>query len=139
MSGGQIQTGGAGGVIRGEFIEGSTITFLAYLTYQGRALTNLDVQGFVSIAVYQRSGATPSTAIYSSTTFATSTAAVLITPSTTGWDRDDIGYNFNVTVPSTYFSQEGGMNYRFEFTIPLVTSGQNMPVIFELFCRGSVA
>ena len=138
MSGGQIQTGGAGGVIRGEFVENSTITFLAYLTYNGSPLTNLQVQGFVSLNVYQRSGATPTTPIYTNANYVSSTVAVLLVPSTIGWTRDDIGYNFIVTLPSTYFSQAGGLDYRFEFVIPLLPSG-NMPVLFDLFCRGSIA
>jgi len=139
MSGGQIQTGGAGGVIRGEFIENSNIRFLAYLQKaSGIPLTSAHVQGFITVNVYQRSGATPSTAIYTNSTTYTAASTVLAALSTDGWDRDSIGYNFDLTFLSTYFSQEGGMDYRFEFTIPLQPSG-NMTVIFDLFCRGSVA
>ena len=136
MSGGQVTSNGAGGIIRGEFVENTNIRFLAYLLKDGAALTNLMVQGFVSVAVYERSGATPNTPIYTNSNYVSSTVAVLLVPSTSGWSRGGVGANFDLTFISTYFTQVVGMNYRFEFTIPLLPSG-NMTVIYELFCKGA--
>jgi hypothetical protein len=141
MSGGQIQSNGAGGIIRGEFVENSNIRFLAYLTKaNGAVLSSVNVQGFITVNVYQRSGATPTTAIYTNTTSYTASDAItaLGVLETDGWTRGGDGYNFDLTIPSTVFSQEGGMDYRFEFTIPLQPSG-NMTVIFDLFCRSAGA
>lgn len=137
MSGGQIQTNSAGGIIYGEFVEGSNIKFTAYLTKaNGEVLTAANVQGFVSVAVYERSGSTPTTPVY--TTSSTYVATDAVQPlSLDGWTRGGTGYNFSLTIPSTAFSQYGGMNYRFEFSIPLQPSG-TMSVVYELFCRGII-
>lgn len=137
MSGGQIQTNSAGGIIYGEFVEGSNIKFTAYLTKaNGVVLDQADVQGFISVSVYERSGATPTTPVYTnSSTYAASDAIDAL--STDGWTRGGTGYNFSLTIPATAFSQYGGINYRFEFLIPLQPSGF-MTVAYELFCKGVI-
>jgi hypothetical protein len=141
MSGGQIQSNGAGGIIRGEFVQNSNIRFLAYLVKaNGAVLSDVNVQGFITVQVYQRSGATPNTAIYTDTTTYTAASAIAGTGaiSLDGWTRGGEGHNFDLTIPSTVFTQQGGMDYRFKFTIQLQPSG-NMTVIFDLFCRSAGA
>ena len=138
MSGGQIQTYGSGGIIRGEFVQNSNILFLAYLLKDsGDVLTSADVQGFVRVQVYQRSGETPETALIDDTTTYPATSAVTAL-SLTGWTRGSVGANFNLSFLSTRFTQQGGMDYRFKFTITLLTNS-SITVIYDLFCRSAGA
>ena len=137
MSGGQIQTNSAGGIIYGEFVENSNIKFTAYLTKaNGNVVDQADVEGFVAVEVYQRSGATPTTPVYTNSTYVSSTDAIAAL-SVDGWTRGGSGYNFSVTILASAFSQYGGQNYRFEFRIPLQQGGY-ITVQYELFCRGII-
>lgn len=137
MSGGQATTAGVGDVIYGEFFEGTPLTFRAYVTKEnGAVLLNTDVSGNVSLNVFQRSGATPTTAVYTNASIAVASSAVAAL-STTGWLRGGSGFNFTVSLSSSAFTQAGGMNYRYEFNIPLLAGG-NIAVIFELYCRGVI-
>ena len=137
MSGGQIQTNSAGGIIYGEFVEGSNIKFTAYLTKaNGNVVDTADVEGFVLVDVYQRSGSTPNVAVYSSPTYVSATTAIAAL-STDGWTRGGSGYNFSLTILASTFTQYGGLNYRFEFRIPLQQGGY-LTVTYELYCRGNI-
>lgn len=135
MSGGQVTSVGVGDIIRGEFVEGDTLTLRAYVANKngGPLLSSECTAGQVSLFVYQTSGATPTTAVYTNLLVGPSNG-LISTLSTTGWLRGGTGYNFEYTLPATSFEPSGGITYRFEFIIA-TTSGQTI-VVFELLCKG---
>jgi len=136
MSGGQVTTASAGDIIRGEFSEGDAITFRAYVTDEdGAALVPSDfTAGQASLFVYQNSGATPTTAVYSQLLLGPSNSLIFTPLRTTGWLRGGAGYNFEYELSDGSFQTSGGITYRFEFQ--LARSSSHVRIAYELLCRG---
>ena len=75
----------------------------------------------ITCAVFDRSSATPDTAVTTPTV--TITSAIQDTPVTNGyvWDVDDVGYNFLLDLAGTLFPT-GGKLYRVEITFTTTRS-----------------
>lgn len=138
MSGGQVASVSKPEIIYGEFVEGTALMFMAYLTkLNGAALTSGDCSGSQStLTVFRSSGATPTTAVYSSPVIGAANSLVAAL-STSGWSRGGAGYNFTYTLPASAFTTYGGLTYRYEFSLPLLAGGSAI-VIFEMLCKGVI-
>lgn len=140
-------------VIKGEFFEGSDFKLLARVVSHNRAvLTTGDCSGTATTAtinIYDLSGATPQTAIFTSTSL---TSANLIQntllTSSSGWSQDSIGANFLLVISTQAIGSQfsgkgvvwpsghpvGGHRYRIEVLIPTTDYGI-VPIVAELTCR----
>jgi hypothetical protein len=95
------------------------------LASTGNAIIQSDVSGTITLTIYDISGATPNTAIY---TDATLTAANLIFDALQSWSLDGIGYNFRDQVAISDIVAaaavlEGGKSYKLVYQIPTTSEG----------------
>lgn len=141
MSGGQVTRPGVPDVIRGQFFESDPLVFRAYLTdADGSPLFSSDfTTKQLALNVYQTSGNTPRTAVYTAPTPGPCNSFIATGPSllTTGWQRGGAGYNFEFELASRVFTPAAGITYRYEFVLQ-VTSLDYVTLVFELLCvRGA--
>lgn len=95
------------------------------LASSGNAIVQSDISGTITLTIYDVSGTTPNTAIY---TDATLTAANLIFDTLQTWDLDGTGYNFrhqlaisDIVAASTALL--GGHSYELIYQLPTTAEG----------------
>ena len=117
-------------VFRSDVYESGGIRPRARLTdLADNVLTQADFTGTVSIAVYDISSATPTTAVLSTTR----TLSDVVFNSLQTWTKDAVGFNFGDLITSNEVTREGGHSYRISYLLNHVTDGK-YPVLFEIRC-----
>lgn len=127
MSYGQVTSVTQPAVIRGEIQDGENMQFRAYIV-NGDGTVPTVATAAIGLKVFVVGN---STAYYTTTSVSGATLGPL---STTGWTKGGDGYNFYAPVSQTDVKTEGGLTYRFEFSVPVAQG--TAYVIFECYCRG---
>jgi hypothetical protein len=113
--------------IRSEMGEGGNPRTLARVVNQnGVVLTTDDFDGTggaIAYTVYDEQAADPSTPVVS--TALLTPANVISSLSTTGWAKDDTGYNFDFKITDSAVCAEGGHTYRIEYGFVLDNDAGN--------------
>ncbi len=88
---------------------------------QGLYIKRADVDN-VEIEVYQLGTDTPTVPVFGEIITGSVPIAEVIFDTLQGWEEDDTGYNFDYTLETYSFVQEGGRSYRVEITIRYLAS-----------------
>lgn len=119
-------------IVRASSMEGQPQMFLRRLYIPRSGAKSLLLQADVSSIAWKVYNTSTGTLVNSGTS---TVSAVIYDTLQTGtlWDvtGDRVGYNFAVTLAASNFP-DGGITYRIEFTIALVSSQGNIIVPYEL-------